>query len=74
MGYSIGQSLISGQPPLLVFTLCLTAFGLTMVILAYVVGEQDIPNPDVQMVNVSDYYLIILIKICEMLFIMFRIF
>ena len=49
MGYSNNQGLISGQPPLLVFTLCLTAFGLTMVILAYVVGEQDVPNPDIQM-------------------------
>jgi len=49
MGYSNNQNIISGHPPLLVFTICLTAFGLTMVILAYVVGEQDVPNPDIQM-------------------------
>lgn len=54
MGYSLSQSFISGQPPLLVFTICLTAFGLTMVILAYVIGEQDVPNPDVQMVNLTN--------------------
>lgn len=40
---------MQGQPPLLVFTLCLMAFGLTMVILAYVVGKFEIPNPDVYM-------------------------
>lgn len=49
MGYNVNRNLISGQPPLLVFTICLTAFGLTMVILAYVVGKQDVPNPDIQM-------------------------
>ncbi|XP_013781796.1 transmembrane protein 248-like [Limulus polyphemus] len=34
------------QPPLLVFTLCLMAFGVTMVVLAYVVGENEITDPE----------------------------
>ncbi|XP_042905814.1 transmembrane protein 248 [Parasteatoda tepidariorum] len=49
MGYSVSQSLISSQPPLFVFTICLTAFGFTMIVLAYVVGEKEMPNPDVKM-------------------------
>ncbi|KAG8185510.1 hypothetical protein JTE90_019765 [Oedothorax gibbosus] len=49
MGYTKNQSFITSQPPLIVFTVCLAAFGFTMIVLAYVVGETEIPNPDVQM-------------------------
>ncbi|GFW42007.1 transmembrane protein 248 [Trichonephila clavipes] len=49
MGYSTTPNFISGQPPLVVFIICLTAFGCTMIALAYIIGEQEIPNPDVQM-------------------------
>ncbi|XP_022255535.1 transmembrane protein 248-like [Limulus polyphemus] len=37
------------QPPLFVFTICLMAFGITMVVLAYIVGENEMANPDVTM-------------------------
>ncbi|XP_035214654.1 transmembrane protein 248-like, partial [Stegodyphus dumicola] len=66
MGYSVSQSLISGQPPLLVFTICLTAFGLSMVILAYVVGEQEVPNPDVQMDWNKFFKKISYLKLCTL--------
>lgn len=52
MALGVLQSLRSfahGHPPLLVFTLCLTVLGVTMVALAYVIGETDLPNPDVDM-------------------------
>ncbi|GBM81027.1 hypothetical protein AVEN_218551-1 [Araneus ventricosus] len=49
MGYSGNQNFISSQPPLVVFIVCLTAFGCTMIVLAYIIGEQEVPNPDVQM-------------------------
>lgn len=52
MGLSPVQSLrsfASNQPPLLVFTVCLMAFGITMVVLAYIIGENDFPNPDITM-------------------------
>lgn len=43
------RSFASNQPPLLVFTVCLMAFGITTVVLAYVIGENDFPNPDITM-------------------------
>lgn len=52
MGLNPVQSLrnfASNQPPLLVFTICLMAFGITMVVLAYIIGENDFPNPDITM-------------------------
>lgn len=52
MGFSPTQGLRSfatSQPPLLVFTICLMAFGLTMVVLAYLIGETELPNPDIRM-------------------------
>ncbi|XP_054714993.1 transmembrane protein 248-like [Uloborus diversus] len=66
MGYNASQSLISGHPPLLVFTICLTAFGLTMVVLAYVIGEKDVPNPDVQMDWNKLFKKLSELKICPM--------
>lgn len=38
-----------GHPPLLVFTTCLVAFGVTMVVLAYIIAGTDLPNPDIDM-------------------------
>ncbi|XP_064459216.1 transmembrane protein 248-like isoform X2 [Ornithodoros turicata] len=48
----IGQNLRSfahGHPPLLVFMTCLTALGVTMVALAHIIGNTNLPNPDIDM-------------------------
>lgn len=49
---SVGQNLRSfahGHPPLLVFMICLTALGVTMVALAHIIGNTNLPNPDIDM-------------------------
>nr|XP_054921468.1 transmembrane protein 248-like isoform X2 [Dermacentor andersoni] len=37
------------HPPLLVFSSCLLAFGVTMIVLAYIIGGTELPNPDIDM-------------------------
>uniref|UniRef100_A0A131XRZ1 Putative conserved plasma membrane protein n=1 Tax=Ixodes ricinus TaxID=34613 RepID=A0A131XRZ1_IXORI len=52
MTVSVTQNLRAfalSHPPLLVFTSCLVAFGVTMVALAYIIGGTDLPNPDIDL-------------------------
>lgn len=41
----------ASQPPLLVFTICILAFGVSTIMLAFIVRSSDLPNPDIDMVN-----------------------
>lgn len=43
------RGLALSHPPLLVFSGCLVAFGVTMIVLAYIIGGTELPNPDIDM-------------------------
>lgn len=42
------KSFAASQPPLLVFTICILAFGVTTIMLAFIVRMNDLPNPDIE--------------------------
>ncbi|KAH9376890.1 hypothetical protein HPB48_002794 [Haemaphysalis longicornis] len=45
------RGLALSHPPLLVFSGCLVAFGVTMIVLAYIIGGTELPNPDIDMAS-----------------------
>jgi hypothetical protein len=48
------KGLTTSRPPLVIFTLCLTAFALTTLSLAYFIRHSEtIPNTDLRMVRAA---------------------